>query len=218
MLDTKLILIEGFPGAGKSTTTGYLQSIFQQHGLPCRQYLEDDASHPIACLDFEIKGLTEKIIPLWKNFVEQAALEPIITIMESRLWQNTALFMYMSEVDFGDIAEYNRQVWQAFLPLTPVLIYLDQDDTESALRRLYASRGKEWMDWALNMTAQYPWFQSRGLHDFAGWVRFFDEWRQVANGLYDDWPGQKVKILNPHEDWGRSYRELCTFLQVDENR
>jgi hypothetical protein len=217
MLDTKLVLIEGFPGSGKSTTTGYLQSIFKQQGYDCRQYLEDDAPHPIACLDFEIKGLTEKIIPVWKNFVEQAAREPTITIIESRLWQNTALFMYMSEVDVGEIAGYNRQVWQAILPLSPVLVYLDQDDTESALRRLYILRGKEWMEDALEMTTSYPWFRSRGLTDITGWVRYFEEWRQVADGLYDEWPGHKVKILNPHEDWGRSYHALGTFLQVEQD-
>jgi hypothetical protein len=74
MLTTKLILIEGFPGAGKSTTTGHIGTRLQQHGVACRWFLEDDQPHPIACLDFEIQGLPEKMIPLWSSYLEDVCL------------------------------------------------------------------------------------------------------------------------------------------------
>jgi len=173
MLNTKLILIEGLPGAGKSTTTEYLQNALNQQGLECRGYLEEDRPHPIDCLDFAIKGLPEKVVPLWKEFIEQAKQTSILTIIESRLWQSTGLYMFMSEVDEREIVEFTHQVYELILPLSPALIYLDQDDTETALRRLYTLRGKAWMDAALDETLQYPWFQSRGYYDFTGWVKFF---------------------------------------------
>ena len=218
MLNTKLILIEGLPGAGKSTSTGRLGTILQQRGIACRYFLEDDDPHPIACLDFEIMGLTQKMVSLWRNFAEQAMREPIVTIIESRLWQNTALFMYMSEVDVEEIINFNRQVWQALRPLSPCLVYLDQDDTEVALRRVYNTRGEKWIEWALEKTTQYPWFKSRGLKDFAGWVKFFEEWQQVARRLYGDWPYHKIKILNPHEDWAKAYEQMLAILQVDHHQ
>jgi thymidylate kinase len=93
MLETKLILVEGFPGAGKSTTTDYLRALLRERGFACRAFLEEDDPHPIDCLDFEIKGLTEKMVPLWRQFVEQARDEEVVTIIESRLWQNTAFFI-----------------------------------------------------------------------------------------------------------------------------
>jgi thymidylate kinase len=99
MLNTKLILVEGFPGAGKSTTTGYLQTILQRQGFECRQFLEDDVPHPIACLGFEIKGRPAKVVPLWEDFIERAQRESAVTIIESRLWQNTTMFRCMSECD-----------------------------------------------------------------------------------------------------------------------
>ena len=215
MLKTQLILIEGFPGAGKSTTTLYLHGLLRRSGMDCRQYQEEDQPHPIDCTDFATKGLAEKVVPLWEAFVAEARREPDVTmIIESRLWQNTALFMLMSECSLEEIIRYNRQVGQAQLPLSPVLFYLDQEDTETALRQLYTFRGKAWMEQTLGWTTAYPWFRSRGLGGFAGWVQFFEAWRQVAEQLYADWPGQKLKILNPHADWAGSYRQMQTFLQT----
>lgn len=214
MLNTKLILIEGLPGAGKSTSTYHLGSVLQQHAIACRSFQEDDDPHPIPCLDFEIKGLTQRMIPLWMNFAKYAMREPIVTIIESRLWQNTALFMYMNENDVEEIIRLNQQVWQVLTPLSPILFYLYQDNPEIALRRMYTTRGEKWMEWALGFTTQYPWFTSRGLKDFAGWVQFFKEWQHVAERLYSDWPYHKIKILNPHEDWARAYDQMVAFLQV----
>jgi thymidylate kinase len=214
MLNTKLILIEGLPGAGKSTSTAHLGGVLRHHGIACHSFLEEDEFNPIACLDFEIKGLTTKMVHLWRDFAEQATRELGVTIIESRLWQNTALFMFMSDVDLAEIVHFNQQVGKAVAPLSPCLIYLDQDDTEIALRRMYAVRGENWMEWALGETIPYPWFQSRGLKGFAGWVQFFEEWQHVAERLYSDWPYHKIKILNPHEDWARAYDQMYAFLQV----
>jgi thymidylate kinase len=216
MLDTKLILIEGLPGAGKSTSTDHLGKVLQQQGIPCRQYQEEDDPHPLPGLDYDIKTLDQTIVPLWVNFTKQAVHESVVTIIESRLWQNTALFMFMSEMDVEEIIKFHRQVWQVLTPLSPVLLYLDQPDTETALRRMYAARGEKWMEWALGETTQYPWFKTRGLNDFAGWVKFFEEWHLVAERLYEDWPHRKIKILDPHEDWARAYEQMLAFLHIEQ--
>jgi hypothetical protein len=216
MLDTRLILIEGLPGAGKSTCTYHLGALFQEQNVLSRCFREEDDPHPIPCLDYEINELALKMVPLWLGFVKQAVQEPVITVIESRLWQNTALFMYMSEISVEEIIQFNRQVCQALTPLSPVLLYLDQHDTEAALRRLYTARGEEWMNEALESTTRYAWFKSRGLKDFSGWVQFFEEWHQVAERLYADWPHPKIKILDPHEDWARAYAQMGAFLQFTD--
>lgn len=213
MLNTKLILIEGLPGAGKSTTTKYLQNALNQQGFACRGYLEEDRPHPIDCLDFEIKSLPEKVIPLWESFVEQASHGLTITILESRLWQSTGLYMYMSNIHEEDIVNFTHRVYELIRPLSPVLIHLDQDDTETALRRLYTLRGTEWMDATLEETLPYPWFQSRGYNDFTGWVKFFEAWKQVVSRLYGDWLGRKIKIMNPHDNWSNAHKQINLFLE-----
>jgi hypothetical protein len=70
MLNTKLILIEGLPGSGNSTTTRYLPAVLQGSGCDCRQYLEEDEPHPILGLDYDLKGLAGEIVPLWRAIAE----------------------------------------------------------------------------------------------------------------------------------------------------
>jgi thymidylate kinase len=86
LFDSKLILIEGLAGSGKTTTTEHLASILQYQGVECQYFSEDADPHPIPCLEYEIEGLTPKMVSLWKAFVKQAVNKPVVTIIESRLW------------------------------------------------------------------------------------------------------------------------------------
>ena len=144
MLKTKLILIEGLPGAGKTATTVHLGRLLGQRGIPCRTHLEEDVDHPIPCHDVEIRHLTDQMVPRWRAFTATAGADPAVNIIESRLWQNTALFMVMSAYPAEEVLRYHRQVWRVLEPLAPALIVLYQADTEAALRRNYALKGRAW--------------------------------------------------------------------------
>jgi thymidylate kinase len=215
VLNTKLILVEGLPGAGKSTATAHLGTVLQRHGVVCRWFLEGDEPHPIPCLDFKLRDLPQRLPPLWKTLTEQALQEQGVTIIESRLWQNSALFMYMGEYPVAEIIQLHQLVWQELAPLAPSLVYLYQDDPETALRRVRKTRGERWLEETMEATNKYPWFRSRGLNDFTGWVEFFQEWQQVAKLLNADWPSHKTRIENPHDDWERAYQQICGFLQLE---
>ncbi len=149
MLNSKLILIEGFPGAGKTTTTVQLGTHLRKQGSACDWHLEEDDPHPIACLGFKANDLAQKLPPLWAIFAEQARQKPTITIIESRLWQNTAMFMFMNEHPVAEIMDICHLVYQEIAPLEPTLLNFHQDNVEIALKRLRAVRGEEWMAWAL---------------------------------------------------------------------
>ncbi|MGN6634974.1 MAG: hypothetical protein ACTHJ6_05850, partial [Oryzihumus sp.] len=46
----QLVMVEGLPGAGKSTAAAFVQSWLEQRGVPVRGYAEGRADHPV---DFE---------------------------------------------------------------------------------------------------------------------------------------------------------------------
>jgi hypothetical protein len=155
------------------------------------------------------------MVPLWREFAQHAASESRITILESRLWQNTALSMLLSEVSNAEFIDFNHQVGEALSPLSPSLIYLDQTDVDAALHRMAATRGEAWVQSTLQETLDYPWFASRGIHDFDGWVSFFMAWQKIAEWLFLDWPHRKIRVLNPHENWDKAYETMVTYLQVE---
>jgi hypothetical protein len=212
MIDTKLFLVEGLPGAGKTTTTEHLGTYLLKRGIECRWYFEDDEIHPIACLDMKLKELAEKLPSQWAAFAEQASQENFVTIIESRLWQNTALFMFMDEYPIEEIVKCHQLVWKELKSLAPILIYLHQDDIGMAMNRLVTFRSKSIIEKDLEATSQYQWFQRRGVQGIDGWLQFFGEWQAVAERLYYDWPYRKIKINNPHDDWEQAYQKMCGFL------
>lgn len=217
ILNSKLILIEGLPGAGKTTSSIHLGKFLQRGGFACRWYLENDDPHPIDCSNLKLKDLPQKLPPLWSAFKEQALRENFVTVIESRIWQNTALFMLMDEYPVDEILHVHQLVWEELAPLSPVLLYLFQDDIEIALNRLYTIRSKTVIEQDIQTTSQYKWFQSRGLKDLDGWVQFFKEWQVVAEQLYSDWPFRKTKIHDPHDDWNIAYHQMHRFLQIEQD-
>ncbi|MFP4162792.1 MAG: hypothetical protein ACLFQB_03145, partial [Chitinispirillaceae bacterium] len=57
-MKSRLILVEGIPGVGKSTTLSYIKNILDDMNIPSRFYYEADIDHPadyegVACLDKE---------------------------------------------------------------------------------------------------------------------------------------------------------------------
>lgn len=213
-MSSKLILIEGLPGAGKTSTAVHLGEQLLQQGVTCEWFLEQDEGHPINCLGLALKDLSEKLlIPLWKSFVDKVADDETLTIMESRLWQNTSLFMYMAEFPLDKIIELQDRVNSVLAPLSPVLIYLYQEDVHEALGRLHESRGDGWMSRTLEKTSKYSWFQSRNKNDFSGWLEFFDTWLDIAEELYTRWPHKKLKIENPHNNWELAYSKINQYLR-----
>ena len=208
----KLILIEGLPGAGKSTTCGHLGSYLQDQEITCNWYLETDKEHPLDFSKLKLKELSGQLPPLWKSFVELILSKEIVAVVESRLWQNTALFMFMSAYPIEAIVEIHRLVWRELADVDPSLIYLYQADVEKAMKRLYHERDREIVAKDIKFTSQYPWFKKRGLNDLDGWIKFFTEWQEVAEILYKDFPYRKVIIENPYEDWNQSYQQMIEFL------
>lgn len=60
-------------------------------------------------------------------------------------------------------------------------------------------------------------FQTRGLSDLSGWVQFFQNWQEVAEQLYDDWPSEKLKVVNAHNAWATAYQQIWHYLQMEPN-
>jgi len=214
---TKLILIEGLPGSGKTTTTTSLGKHLQAQGVSSRWYVEDAEPHPIDCLNFALEDLAMKMPVLWGEFAIAEAQNNGVTIIESRLWQNTAMFMYLAEYSVSEILDFHRLVWSELSPLSPLLINLHHKHVESGLRSVFSSRGEEWVNKALMPLGEYPRFQRRSQNDFTGWVAFFKDWLNVSDRLYQDWAYEKIIVNNPYDDWELTFSTILNALDLESH-
>jgi len=233
--DTKLILVEGLSGLGKSTTAEKLAVKIKRSGLPCDWYHEMSENHPIHRIyptrSADYRARSEA---LWQAFVDRGRREERIQVIESRFLQNSAMDMLFDNHPIDEIVDHNHRLQAIIAPMSPVLIYLDQDDVGAYVSRLYGQimAGETWM---LQMLAS-RWFRARGimwpspllkvmpkllfqrLRDSQrnAFVRFFDAYRELASKLFGDFPYPKLLVVNPRDNWDKSFRRVETFFDLEE--
>jgi thymidylate kinase len=230
MIDTKLILIEGLPGSGKSTTAERLAAELREHGKSCRWFHEWAEDHPVF-IGYE-KDISEIIsssrlrekpfVKQWEVFAKEAQSGITVNIIESRFWQTGVMLMYSAGYSEDEVVEINQLIITVIAALKPALIYFTHDDIEKALTWTMQVKNEEWEKtgrgkaaWERFFTGileQQKWATDRGLKGREMWFRFFEEWDLVAERLYDRLTFPKIKIRNPHSDWDMAMRRIREFV------
>jgi thymidylate kinase len=153
--NTKLILIEGIPGSGKSTTAQYISSKLRHKGYLHKWWYEEEQGHPIYVFDNYDKlkvivddlsdGNYKKIIEMalkrWEEFVESVKRSPEIIIVDSSLFGYLTWSLFPYEVPKNEIIQYVKDVERIIKPLNPFLIYFYQEDIGAALKQICNRRG-----------------------------------------------------------------------------
>ncbi|MFO7681223.1 MAG: hypothetical protein R6X34_14340, partial [Chloroflexota bacterium] len=79
MAKTKLILVEGVPGSGKTTTAVFIAEWLQKRGVETAVFLEGNLDHPadfesVACLDAAELAVLKAQFPDYIDFLERQVL------------------------------------------------------------------------------------------------------------------------------------------------
>ncbi len=231
MIDTKLILIEGVPCSGKSTTAETLAMAISVEGIQANCYLEWSDDNPIGIGEeddlAEIIATTRSreadIFRQWESFSEDEKQKNAINIIESRLWQTHGMYLYLSGHSEEDVFESTSKLTSMIAALKPVLIYLAPADIEELHARVareknqkWREAGKEgsWEEWGTRIYEQQEWFTRRSLTSKA-MARFFEEWASIADRLFEEFPFRKIKIEDPQTDWERTMDLIRDFIGIN---
>jgi len=231
MIETKLILIEGIPCSGKSTTAKKLNTMISALGIECQCFFEWAVDNPIFIGSMEslpeiiatTKSRAQGVLRKWKGFTEKVRQENTVSIIESRLWQTDGMYLYLSGHSEHEAAESSRRIVRTILDLNPVLIYLAPEDIGQMLEqvtetknRAWRESGKEgsWDQWGNEVYERQAWFTSRSLKGQYAVVRFFNEWTSLADRLYEEIPFRKIKIVNPQANWETTMHRIEGFLKI----
>ena len=224
MIATRLILIEGMPCSGKSTTARKLKRILSVRGIECQCFLEWAPDNPIFIGKIEVspeiiattKSRAQNILRDWQDFTVRARERDIVSIIESRFWQTDAMYLYLSGHPEQEAIESSRRIVCIIAELDPVLIYLAPKDIGQMLSQVTQAKnqawqkaGREglWQQWGDDVYEQQAWFTSRSLKGEDAIVRFFYEWAAIADALYEEVLFRKIKIVRPSSRLGRQYAQ-----------
>lgn len=149
---TRLIILDGIPGTGKTTGGEAIAKELSELGLPCQFYAELADNHPLRIYGDPVKFDTGKIknwyvdktLSLWSKFSETQIESKHISIIESWLFQDTVGWASRSGLGKARSIQLFMDIQQIISPLFPVLVYFRVTNVQSHLQKLCSIRGRDW--------------------------------------------------------------------------
>lgn len=216
MFAEKLILVEGLPGVGKSTTAQHIATFFSQQKIRNQLYYECERENSVGFFNPSSPSYREDLIKAWETFVEKIAIAQIIVILEAHFWQNTAFYMLDMGYAPAEIVEIIQSITTRLFVLQPTLIYLSPAEIEPHVKWLFEMRGKEWSDRILARSLKRPYHHQRNHYDLMGIIAFFRDCNSLCEHLFGCFPYRKWKIQDPHSNWIGAYKLVDSYLALEK--
>lgn len=215
---TRLILVDGLPGAGKSTTAQFLALQFQRQQIPARWFYELDHNHPIHAFHvWSRKGpesFIETTLQNWTAFVQANVHSARINILESTFFQSSVRLLLQSDLPPIRIHQYALQVAGIIEPLHPALIYLPTTDVAAALQEICQHRKKTWEQYFIQVIDGSQYAKARNLRGFEAVVTFFEEYQRLTNHLYAQLTMRKMTCEDAKQHWPACRQHVCRFFDL----
>ena len=225
MIDTRLIVLDGLPGSGKTTTAEWLTSQLQQQNIDIWYLLENDTTHPLwwyrywdgndyLTPDFDnipIETFLEASLSRWRGFVDSSN-QSVLT--ESVFFQDAVAMFLMGGATPTRLMEYARKVQQIAQALNPVLIYFRQSEVSSALQRICAIRGKEFEDELVMNMENFPYLKQRNLKGLDGVATLWQNIHELTDVIFDEYKIRKLAINASEGNWTDYRQKILSFFEL----
>jgi len=218
-IPTRLVIIEGIMGSGKSTTARWIAARLQAAGLRALAITERVDPHPVRgtdglehwfqpWLDVTAQGLADRSLRKWRSFVADAQAAETILTLDGQLFHGDLTNLFLMEATPAVIAQYCKSVSEIVRPLAPLLIYFYQADVERAIRAIATERGEEWVKYQVDWKLQAPYSRRLGLSGLDGLVALYKDYRALTDELYLRLDFPKLAIDNSQQAWETYYQQI----------
>lgn len=229
MLNTKLILIDGITGSGKSTTAQFLANQLKKNGVKVKWYHEEETKHPLEyeedvevfASQAEMLKFLETIPKLWRQFAKQVSQSDHVHIIESFLLQDTVRLLFQNNLEEARIIDFVQEIEDIIRPLNPALLYFYQQDANQSIRKIWKRRGPAWKKWFIDSDIQTPYVKTSGLTGEVGVIKLWSDYQNFTNQLFERYQFKKLSIENSIGEWDDYRQQILDFLDlnlVTENR
>lgn len=276
-MNSKLIMIEGIPGSGKTTTATKVSELLTSMKVKNQLYLEGNVNHPAdyestACLSedhynsliekysevkdilesyvakkkshffipygkisVETEGLPDSLfqelgsndvynLPLdsycdvilerWKEFAEKAKNDDTVYIFECAFLQNPlCILTARDDRPYSEIRHFYSKFTEILTSLNPILITINQSNTEETIDQIRKERSQDWFDFITWYYTQQSFGKNRGLNGYEGVIAYLDYRKETEALLLDSFPFTKLHYDNSSYDWEKMGKEIERFIK-----
>lgn len=219
---TRLILIEGIPGSGKTSTASWLAERLRARGLRVAWVREEAADHPVIGRDTrrtgKHPGYGERCAARWRAFatkeIQRADRELII--LEGVLFQSTVRFMLEYRRAQDEPTRYFDTTEEILRPLNPWLLYYSHPEPRLYLEHeIDARKSAPYVDKIAHYTETTPFARQGGWRGRRALVEFYSHYESVCRTLVARSHLPRLDLDASRSQWEATRRHLSAWIEVN---
>ena len=218
----KLILLEGLPGSGKSTTSQWLHRRFSQCGVSAHWYYELAANHPLThhcdLKKVSREELVKQCLRTWSSFLSSEVTDYDVIIIDSGFFQKNVMLMMNLDIDRKEILRYSKQVERRLNQFNPHLVYLNQNNVGAHISSTYFSRGKIFEDALTDWSTSTQFSLRKKYKGLEGSIAYWCDYKNLCDRIFSECHLNKVVIDVSEKRWLDYQSTLSSLLGIPEYR
>jgi hypothetical protein len=181
-----VVLLEGLPGSGKTTTSQQIAAVYQQRGESCVWLLEEAKDH--ALFDADVRRQHRRAdyddicLARWGRLLDRSD-GPQRLVLDGCALQSTVRFMFEQNWPMSRIESYWHRFERRLAPIAVAFVYLRHQDPASFIRgHTRQVRANVWAKIAAHVE-QTPAGRALASKGFDAPVEFWVRYAQVCDDL-----------------------------------
>jgi len=203
-MKTRLVLVEGLCGAGKTTLSKMLHGYLLESGHAALYFYEGAPNHPATRFNtrefvqssthIPAEEYTDTAVDDWGKFADEAARGDTIYVFEGVFMQHPVHdHMRIYHSDAGKIINHIKRAAEKLTILNPILFYLAIDDLPSHLR------------WVADIRISPKYASDE-------YLTFFEKRKVIETVISDSLPFPAHRVATNHSDWNGVYKQMVGIM------
>jgi hypothetical protein len=219
MRDAMLIVVDGMPGTGKSTTAQSINYQMTARGIISRWWHEDQPNHPVRLFYDRQRHpswshYADEAGQIWYRFARGLQMQKLTAVLDASILQNHVRSMLLFGCHPDQIVELVMKAVRQLASFHPVLIYLKPRDIEENFRHAIEVRGKLLLDLWIEAHDRFPYAERSGAKGYRGFINFWKDFDEVSERLFNEIDFSKIRVTVSNNDWSDRHQQILSFLNL----